>query len=78
MVPQKNGVFTNNGEFQWNLIIKPEASIRPNLKSGSNVPRFDARLFRDLNGKSYINPFTNKIGNSTMGTHIPLETNYMK
>ncbi|NNM43552.1 MAG: hypothetical protein HKM07_04350 [Chlamydiae bacterium] len=69
--PEKWGTY-KNGKFEWNLRIKPEASFRPGLEAGSNIPRFDARL--DANGNSYINPFTpQNIGSSEIGTHIPLE-----
>ncbi len=67
--PEKWGKF-QKGKFEWNLIIKPEASVRPGLKTGSNIPRFDARLGPI---DQYINPFTGQIGRSNVGTHIPLE-----
>jgi hypothetical protein len=73
--PEKWGVY-ENGKFQWRLKIKPESSFRSNLDPGSNIPRFDMRLSSDLNGQSYINPFTGKIGNWEVGTHLPLEFKY--
>ena len=62
-----------NGNFQWNLIIKPEPSFRAGLEVGSNIPRFDARIGL---GNQYINPFTNQIGGKNIGTHLPLEMRY--
>ncbi|CDR35009.1 hypothetical protein [Criblamydia sequanensis] len=56
----------------WHVIIKPEASFRPGLQSGSNIPRFDARI----NHGQYINPFTGKVGGKEVGTHLPLEIRY--
>ncbi len=73
--PEKWGIYQNS-EFQWRLTIKPEASTRPGLHSGSNVPRFDARILSDRMGQSYINPFTGEIGNWQIGTHLPLEINH--
>jgi len=61
----------NDGEFIWNLRIKPEASLRNGLDAGSRVPRFDARL--GSGGNRYINPFTGKIGKESVGKHIPLQ-----
>jgi len=60
--PEKWGTF-QNGKFEWRLVIKPEASTRPGLHQGSNIPRFDARLLTDTTGQSYINPFTGEVGN---------------
>jgi len=71
--PEKWGVYQGNGKLEWRLAIKPEPSLRIGLEAGSQVPRFDARLFQDSSGQSYINPFTGKIGNHQIGTHIPLE-----
>jgi hypothetical protein len=73
--PEKWGMY-QNGNFEWRIVIKPEASMRPGLESGSQVPRFDARLMTDVTGKSYTNPFTRDIGNWQIGTHIPLEHKY--
>lgn len=56
--------------FRWHLIIKPEASLRPGLEKGSNIPRFAARLNTD--GDKYINSFTGEIGGEEIGAHIPL------
>lgn len=68
--PEKWGTF-QNGEFRWNLLIKPESSLRPNLDSGSHIPRFDARLKNC--SEYYANPFTGQIGTKQIGTHIPLD-----
>ena len=65
--------FYRYGKFEWRLVIKPEASTRPGLQTGSNIPRFDARLLTDKAGQSYINPFAGEIGNWKVGTHLPLE-----
>ncbi len=70
--PEKWGVF-KNGEFQWNLKIKPISSYRGGLHRGSGMPRFDARLDEGI----YINPFTSEIGSSNIGTHLLLEQNYL-
>ncbi len=70
-VPEKWGVYANE-KFQWNLIIKPEASFRPNLEAGSQLPRFDARLSKG----NYVNPFTGERGGVQLGTHLPLNTNW--
>jgi len=72
--PEKWGVYQND-KFEWRLVIKPEASARPGLQTGSNIPRFDARLLTDTSGQSYINPFTGEVGNWQVGTHLPLEFN---
>jgi hypothetical protein len=61
-----------NGRFEWNLKIKPEASFRPGLENGSNIPRFDARISKGR----YINPFSGEIGETNIGTHLPLEYSY--
>ena len=66
--PERWGVNQNN-QFEWRLRIKPEPSLRQNLDIGSNVPRFDSRLEKGV----YINPFTNTVGDKTIGTHIELE-----
>jgi hypothetical protein len=55
--------------FEFRLKIKAESSLRSGLDPGSGIPRFDARLSEG----AYINPFTGEIGNSKIGTHIPLE-----
>ncbi|MCH9611268.1 MAG: hypothetical protein S4CHLAM81_12060 [Chlamydiales bacterium] len=69
--PERWGVFNiTRQEYEWNLMIKPESSIRTNLHMDSAIPRFDARLERG--GAGYINPFTNKIGSKDIGRHIPL------
>lgn len=70
---EKWGTF-QSGEFEWNLVIKPEPSMRLNLKPGRNVPRFDARI--RLGGGSYVNPFTGKIGNEDVGKHVLLDKLY--
>ena len=44
--PEKWGIH-QNGKFEWRIVIKPEASARPGLQQGSNIPRFDARLLTD-------------------------------
>lgn len=71
--PEKWGIY-RQGEFEWNLAIKPEPSLRPNLHLDSNLPRFDARL--DVTGSRYINPFTGEIGGKTIGRHLPLDKLY--
>ena len=71
--PEIWGTFRGQG-FQWSLRIKPEPSCRSNLKSGSNIPRFDSRL--EKGGKHYINPFTGDIGGEEIGKHIPLDKLY--
>ncbi|WP_052759517.1 hypothetical protein [Paenibacillus sp. DMB20] len=63
------GVRNADGTFSWRLKLKPEASMREGLGTGSNQPRFDARL--DDKGM-YINPFTGETGGRSVGTHIPL------
>ncbi len=63
---------TIKGAFEWKLKIKPISSFREGLQSGSNLPRFDARLSRG----NYINPFTSNMGARDIGTHIPLENIY--
>ncbi|MDP1978695.1 RHS repeat domain-containing protein, partial [Undibacterium sp.] len=68
--PEKWGVY-DNGKFEWHLVIKSEASLRPGLEPGSMLPRFDARLRKGGNG--YINPISGKIGSEKVGTHIPLD-----
>ncbi len=74
--PERWGIYNANGKFEWRLRIKSEASTRIGLESGSHVPRFDARVLTDLDGKSYINPFSGEVGNSRIGTHLPLENVY--
>ncbi len=69
--PEKWGTYTN-GEFKWNLILKPERSMREGLASGSNIPRFDAKI---ADGK-YTNPFNGQIGGKDVGTHLPFEKIY--
>lgn len=71
--PERWGIL-KNGEFEWRLKIKPESSWRPNLDSGSTIPRFEARLKPGGNG--YINPLTGKIGGKEIGGHVPLEYSY--
>jgi hypothetical protein len=68
--PEQWGEKLENGKFSWRLKIKPEASTREGLESGSNVPRISARL--DDKG-TYVNPFTGKTGGKEIGEHIPLE-----
>ncbi len=60
---------TKLGKFEFRLKIKPESSLRTGLDSGSQIPRFDARLSEG----AYVNPFTGEVGNSKIGTHNPLE-----
>ena len=50
--PEKWGTYQNN-KFEWRLVIKPEPSTRPGLQTGSNFPRFDARVLTDTAGQSY-------------------------
>ncbi len=69
--PEKWGTVIE-GEFIWNLKIKPMSSMRSGLEAGSNIPRFDAKL----GDKLYINPFTSQVGNKQIGTHLPLEHYY--
>jgi hypothetical protein len=47
--------------------------MRPGLQPGSNVPRFDARL----EPGRYINPFTGGVGGKGVGTHLPLESQWI-
>lgn len=63
------GTKNSDGVFSWRLKLKPQASTREGLGSGSNKPRFDARL--DDKG-TYVNPFTGETGDRIIGTHIPL------
>ncbi|GEM_PF-3448970 len=63
------GVKNGDGTFSWRLKLKPEASTREGLGTGSNQPRFDARL--DDKG-TYVNPFTGEKGGRSVGTHISL------
>lgn len=67
--PEIWGVRNADGSFSWRLKIKPEASMRPGLEADSKVPRFDARL----GPGEYVNPFTGELGGRSVGTHIPLE-----
>lgn len=69
--PEKWGSFDQSKNFNWNLKIKPEASFREGLGSGSNYPRFDARLGNHP-PYEYINPFTGNVSKE-LGAHIPLE-----
>lgn len=69
--PEKWGSI-QNGNFQWNLLIKPEGSFRQGLEAGSRIPRFDARL----EPGRYINPFSGQTGKKEIGTHIPLDMIY--
>lgn len=69
--PETWGINYNN-TFEWNLRIKPEASFRPGLESGSRRARFDARVKSKLDYK-YINPFTGEVGDKSIGTHLFLE-----
>lgn len=71
--PETWGIYRNN-EFQRRLVIKPEASVREGLDSGSAIPRFDARLENGI----YVNPFTGEVGNYRQVSHIPLENPYLK
>ncbi len=71
--PEKWGVY-QDGVFEWHLSIKSECSLRPGLKDGSHVPRFDARL--DTTGEQYINPFSGNTGGRQIGRHISLEDPY--
>jgi hypothetical protein len=74
--PEKWGQYIE-GEFEWRLRIKPEGSFRSGLDSGSNIPRFDARL---STGKPkeylYINPFSGETGTREIGSHLPLDYFY--
>ncbi len=70
--PEKWGTHVN-GTFHWNLAIKPEASFRGGLQAGSNIPRFDARLWLGGNNYIYLNPFTGEMGSYATCSHIPLE-----
>ncbi|MEM7617625.1 MAG: phage minor head protein [Pseudomonadota bacterium] len=67
--PEVWGVYDKNGNFSWRLKIKPESSARDGLRSGSQQPRFDARLEEG----QYHNPLTGKTGGKEIGTHINLE-----
>ncbi|MBF8262370.1 MAG: hypothetical protein HW387_35 [Parachlamydiales bacterium] len=72
--PERWGVY-QDGKFEWRLRMKPEGSFRDGLDSRSNISRFDARLWNNPSGKSYINPFTNEVGDANVGKHMPLEFN---
>jgi len=71
--PERWGIY-RGGEFEWRLRIKPEATFRPRIDPGSNVPRFDARFGKG--GASYVNPFTGEVGLENVGAHLPLEQAY--
>lgn len=51
----------------------PTCLVEKSVNAESNYPRFDARVNDDPN-PDYINPFTGKIGNKSIGTHVNLET----
>lgn len=71
--PEVWGVRNADDTFSWRLKIKPEASTRPGLESGSQMPRFDARL----GPSEYVNPFTGATGGRGIGTHLPLERQWI-
>lgn len=71
--PEVWGVKNPDGSFSWRLKIKPVAGTRDGLGSGSQQPRFDARL--DGQG-TYVNPFTGQTGGRAVGTHLPLEQSW--
>lgn len=64
----------SSGNFSWRLKLKKEGSTTPGLQADSQVPRFDARL--DTSG-TYVNPFTGARGNKSVGTHIPLNQQWI-
>jgi RHS repeat-associated protein len=71
--PETWGSFNaSTNKQQWNLKIKPEASLREGLDINSNVPRAAARYKEGI----YVNPFTNESGGGSVGKHISLETLY--
>ena len=69
--PEKWGRWID-GEFKWNLKIKPESSLRAGLEPQSCMPRFAARYGKG----NYVNPFNGQTGNTKIGAHIPLEKSY--
>jgi hypothetical protein len=72
--PETWGITDSSGNFSWRLKLKKEGSSTPGLQADSQVPRFDARL--DTSG-TYVNPFTGVRGNKLVGTHIPLNQQWI-